>query len=343
MIKKTVDLSGWSILRQFNEWNRIASLIPSEPNFAGLRFWTYWNYLHHQIETIQTSFHNGTLKELSIIKTSMDDLVDKFVEVADMMADEEIHCFLPRNTNWKTPRHYKTVADALLVYVGDVRKLLETNQFIRKGDALMALATEYVKETDWEYFTFQAGMALDSYRAGYNLVSSCQEVNVDVEGNCLCCMARVMGCLGLQQQAHELYLQAVVFAGSMSWKIPSGGWYADAVQQIQIRRRLLEDEESRTRATQRQGIVTTLTIELGQLRCRAERVKCEQTLREFVLWLLQTHGPGGRLFTAQEALSSREASKVAFNVVALYDISKNSEYGERWVVLCEEIIKVQDC
>jgi hypothetical protein len=213
---------------------------------------------------------------------------------------------------------------------------------IKKGDALMEHASEKARETDWEYFIFQGLMAMDSYRAGYAVIQSCGEVFVEIEGSCLWSMARVMGMFGLYEQAHMLCLQAVMLAGTVSSRLPTGEWYTKAVEQIQLWRKTLEEEETRTRERQRAGIMASLCFELDELRSRADRVSDECSLRGFFLWLVQTHKPRDARFRdhAGEALGPREPCKVALNIVSMYDISKNSQFGDRWATLCEEIVKV---
>jgi len=276
------------------------------------------------------------------LNPSMDDFVEKFRRTAELMGHEETHLYLPVTTNWKSPSHFKNVSDEFLAEYEEVRRQVEVHILLRRGDSLMSLATKEIRKADWEYYSFQATMALDSYRAGYNLLLSCQTVNVEIEGKCLWSMAKVMSALGLEERAHELYLHAVVMAGEVSPRMPTGEWYADSITQIQIRRKIQEAHETKMRNLEREGVMASLSLEVCQLRSRAQRVNDEISLREFFAWLLQTHKSLDIRFkdAAREALGPREASKIALNVAAVYDVQKNAEFGERWLVLCEEIIKI---
>jgi len=259
----------------------------------------------------------------------------------DVLGNEETHLYLPNCKSWKSPEQYRLMAAEFLARVEDTRKALDVYFLIKKGDALMEHATEKARGTDWEYFIFQGLMAMDSYRAGYAVIQSCGEVFVEIEGNCLWSMARVMGMFGLNEQAHVLCLQAVMLAGTASSRLPTGEWYTKAVEQIQLRRKTLEEEETRTRERQRAGIMASLCFELDELRSQADRVTDECSLRGFFLWLVQTHKPRDARFRdhAWEALGPQEPCKVALNIVSMYDISKNSQFGDRWATLCEEIVK----
>jgi hypothetical protein len=364
VIKKSIHCASWHASRRFGEWQVIASLIPEELNFAGLRYEVYQRILEglvcglrkflgekgvgRKVVVKGKSTVNGEgavmveVEDIHELIPFMEWFVEKFRVAAMVMGNEETHSYLPKCKVWKSPEHYRLKAVEFLAQVDDTRKVLEVYFLMRKGDALMEHATEKVRETDWEYFCFQVTMAMDSYRAGYVIIQSCGEVNVEIEGQCLWSMARVMGLLGLHEQAHGLCLQAVILAGTVSSRLPTGEWYTDAVEQIELRRKTLEEEETRTQERQRVGIMASLCFDLDELRCRADRVSDECSLREFFLWLVQTHKPRDPRFRdhAREALGPREPCKVALNIVAMYDVSKNTQFGDRWATLCEEIVKV---
>jgi hypothetical protein len=363
VVKKTILSAGWQLLRRFGEWQVIAELMPEELNFAGLRYWSYQHFLVDYVGRVREFLEGKGLREVALkgnvvmmgectvlmevedirgLIPIMEGFVEKFRLAAMVMGNEETHSYLPKCKVWKSPEHYRLMAAEFLAQVDDTRKALEVYFLVKKGDALMEYATEKVRKMDWEYFCFQGMMAMDSYRAGYVVIQSCGEVDVEIEGRCLWSMARAMGLLGLHEQAHGLYLQAVMLAGTMSSRLPTGEWYAHAVEQIQIRRNRLEEEETRTRGRQRAGIMASLCFDLDELQCRADRVSDECSLRGFFLWLVQTHKPRDARFRdhAQEALGPGGQCKVALNVVAMYDVSKNTQFGDRWATLCEEIVKV---
>ena len=115
----------------------------------------------------------------------------------------------------------------------------------------------------------------------------------------------------------------------------------DAAEQVQQHRKRLENEESVARERDRRDILEQLTVELFELRSRAERVCDENSLREFFRWLLRMHPPrySCKRQAGGEMLEAVELSKVVLNVIGVYRVSEDN-CDALWMIFSEEIIKV---
>jgi len=271
--------------------------------------------------------------------------------MANTMSDEGKAILELYNPGDKNEEDYTEAAEGMIDRFTRVKMEIDARLALRQGDTLLDLATERARTVDPEYYKFQAMLALDSYRAAYLTVAESVHVNVELEGLCLWSMGRVMQqYLNLPKHAHRLYLTAVTLATTVSSALPSGVWYIDAVEHIQCYRRSLEQDEMKRREWYRAPTVEKLSLELTELRCRAESVKDESSLRDFLRWLLLRYRPkhflngkNGKtgVEISNDILESRELSKVVLNVMAVYDVSDKTKYDERWVVMCEEINRVR--
>jgi hypothetical protein len=340
-IKDSVVKQPWPISRRIQEWITIALHVPSEPHFVGLRFWTYYSTLKIELRNVEKALEQNDLTQMNYVMELLTEVLNKFQESMQFLNTEEGRPLMTKKTG-NEPGHYLACAEEILGRFQRVKMEIDTKSALAKGDALLELATEKVRESDIEYFKFQATLALESYRTAWGICSAYEEVVAELEGFCLWNMGRVMGLyLGLHESAHRLYLQAILLVTRMSPLLPNTGWFADAVTRIEeYRKQMLEGEERKKRREQ-DGIVDRLTFDLLQLYQRAERVKNEQTLRDFFHWLLNTHPPRYSNGSVRDALESRKLCKVVLSIIALYDSSKNHTFDETWEVFCEEIIKAQ--
>lgn len=340
-IKEAVIAQPWPISRRVQEWNAIAEHVPGEPHFVGLRFWTYYSTLKIELSHVEKLLAKNEVTTMGYVMDQLGMVLDKFQEAMSILGTlEECQALMTKKTNHNS-EHYLQSAEEVLDRFQRVKIEVDTRLCLDKGDKLLQLATEKVRETDLEYFKFQATLALESYRSAWGICSSYEDVVAELEGLCLWNMGRVMGLyLGLHDHAHRLYLQAVLLVTSCSSLLPSAGWFTDAVTRIEDYRKQMLEEEERRKRREREGVVDRLTFDLLQLYQRAERVKDEPTLREFFIWLLHTHPPRYPDGSVKDALESRKLCKVVLNVIALYDTSKSRTFDDTWEVLCEEIIKV---
>jgi hypothetical protein len=340
-IKEAILAQPWPISRRVQEWITIARNVPSEPHFVGLRFWSYYSTLKIELGNVEMALQKNDLTAVNYVMEMLMEVLDQFQESMQLLNTEEGRLILSRK-NGQEPEHYFECGEEILGRFQSVKMEVDTKLALARGDALLELATEKVRESDVEYFKFQALLALESYRTAWGICSAHEEVVAELEGLCLWNMGRVMGLyLGLHESAHRLYLQGVLLVTRISPLLPNAGWFADAVTRIEEYRRQMVEDEERKKRRERDGVVDRLTFDLLQLYQRAERVKDEQTLRNFFHWLLHTHPPRYSIGSVKDALESRKLCKVVLNIIALYDSSERHAFDEPWQVLCEEIIKVQ--
>jgi hypothetical protein len=342
-VKEAVESIDWSTIYRIREWQAISVQVPREPHFLGLLYWTYLSALKIELGKIDLGLPEGVTDDMKDAIPELQVIVDWLVLCMDAMASEggepEVDSF-PRF--WKSSDQYTTLGHGMLERFKRTRIEVETRWLLKKGDILLELATDRVRKIEFEYFEFQARLALDSYRSAYNVCTPGEDINVELEGMCLWSMGRVMGqYLDLHDHAHQLYLQAVKLAGAVSALLPNAEWYSDSVEKIQWYRKKVEDKENIQRRKKAEAAMGKLAIEMMQLHWRAEWVKDEQTLRAFFGWLLRTHPPPcTRTEVTREVLASRELSRVVLNIIAAYDASGNNKLDDSCEFLCEEIIKV---
>jgi len=348
-VKDTVDTSGLSVSQRIVEWKRLAYTIslPDGEHFIALRFWSLMSVLRMEMDNVEKALAQGEYEEVRLAVAAQQEVADRFTQcmlrMDDCDQDKIQQVFTARRPKeWDRELcSYRKVGQNTLSRFHRVRLTVETQTLLRQGDMLLGLATDRTRETDIEYFKFQAILALDMYRAAYHVCVGFEDVNVELEGLCLWSMGRVMGrYLGLEEHAHHLYLQGVAMVAQVTALVPSSEWYGDSVAQIQRYRRKMETEERRTRDAERANVLGRLTIELMELRSRAAIVGDNDSLREFFGWLLRTFPP--RRVKDKDGvrgiLEAREICKVVLNVIALYDDRECED--ELWVVFCEEVVKV---
>ena len=350
-VKLQVELLPRGILGRVNEWKDIMLRLPTESYFASLQFWGWHVVFKMEMANVeQMTFEGdpGSLDYAKQVVMLMEEAASNMkTAMAYVISDEGRAILELFNPGEKNEGDYTEAAEHMLDRLTRVKMEVDARLALRKGDALLELATERARSIDHEYYQFQAMLALDSYRAAYLTVAESVHVNVELEGLCLWSMGRVMQrYLNLPKHAHRLYLTAVTLATTVSSALPTGVWYLDAVEQIQSYRRKLEQDDMKRREWYRAPTVEKLSVELTELRCRAESVKDESSLRSFLRWLLLRYRPkhfmNGKngVDISNDILESRELSKVVLNVIAVYDVSDKTKYDERWVVMCEEINKV---
>ena len=348
-IKEAVDASGLSVSKRIIEWRRMGGCIslPDDEYFIGLKFWSHMSVLKMEMENVEKALADGEFEEVKAAVLAQQDVIDGFTECIEKMTafdNEMLRSMFRRRApkEWKDrePCQFHKLGQNILSRFHKIRLTVEAQSLLSQGDALLGLATNRAREIDIEYFKFQAILALDSYRAAYQMCVGFEDVNVELEGQCLWSMGRVMGkYLGLEEHAHHLYLQGVVMVAQMTGLVPKSEWYVDSVAQIQWYRKKLQVEEMKQRERERAGMMEILTVEMMELRCRASSVADNNSLREFFGWLIRTYPPrqmGGEDVT-KGILEAREICKVVLNVIALYDVRDCDD--EPWVVFCEEVIK----
>lgn len=340
-IKKAILAQSWSVSRRVQEWIILSEHVPSEPHFVAPRFWTFYSTLKIELLRLEEQLETNDLTAMIYVMDLLGQVLEKLQQTMQFMsAMEDGELFLMKGPKNSLER-YVLAAEEMLRLFRKVKMEFETRLCLNKGDALLNLATEKSRKGDIEYFKFQATLALESYRAAWGICSTHEDVVAELEGLCLWKMGRVMGLyLGLHEQAHRLYLQAVLLVTNVSPRLPSAGWLADAIARIEGYRRQMLEEEERRKRRERGGVLDKMTFDLLQLYQRAERVKDERTLREFFRWLLHAHPPRYADGSVRDALESRKICKVVLNVIALYDTSTGHSFDDVWEALCEEIIKV---
>ena len=350
-VKDTVDALGLSLSQRIVEWKLLAYGIslPHEDYFKVLRSWSHMSVLKMEMDNVEKALAEGDYDEVRLAVAAQQEIADRFTECMQNMDNYDQDMFRQvfkghAHKEWrdKKPRSIREVGEEVMARYRRVRVAIETQTLLQQGDMLLGVATDRVRETDVEYFKFQAILALDRYRAAYHHCVGFEEVNVELEGLCLWSMGRVMGrYLGLEEHAHHLYLQGVAMVAMVTPLVPKSEWYVDSVAQIQGYRKKMEEDETRTRHAERAGVLGRLTMELMELRSRAAFVGCNESLREFFGWLLRTFPPrhvDNNKDGVWEILEAREICKVVLNVIALYDVHDHED--EVWVVFCEEVIKV---
>jgi len=349
-VKDTVDTLGLSLSQRILEWKRLALTIslPDEEYFMALRFWSHMSVLKMEMENVEKALVEGDYDEVRLAVAAQQEIADRFTECMRKMDNYDQEMFRqlfksrgPKEWRDRDPCNIRKIGENVLSRYHRVRITVETQTLLRQGDMLLGLATPRAKETDVEYFKFQAILALDMYRAAYHHCVELEDVNVELEGLCLWSMGRVMGkYLGLEEHAHHLYLQGVAMVAMVTALVPKSEWYVDSVAQIQRYRKKMEREEMKRRDEERAGTLGRLTVELMELRSRAAFVGCNDSLREFFGWLLRTYPPRhvDNKDGVREILEAREICKVVLNVIALYDVRDCED--DVWGVFCEEIIKV---
>jgi hypothetical protein len=351
-VKDTVDTLGLSLSQRILEWKVLVSTISlsREDYFMLLRSWSQLSFLKMEMDNVEKALAEGDYDEVRLAVAAQQEIAVKFTEGLQNMDNYDVdkfrHVFkgrAPKDMRDINPSSIREIGEKVLARYHRVRVAIETQTLLQQGDMLLGLATDRARETDVEYFKFQAILALDRYRAAYHHCVGFEQVNIELEGLCLWSMGRVMGrYLGLEEHAHHLYLQGVAMVAMMTGLVPKSEWYVDSVAQIQGYRKKMEEEEMRRRHAERAGVLGRLTMELMELRSRAAFVGCNESLREFFGWLLRTFPPrhvDSNKDGVWEILEAREICKVVLNVIALYDVHDNEE-DEVWVVFCEEVIKV---
>jgi hypothetical protein len=334
----------WTIPQRMREWIQIASTVPTDDYFVANRFFSHHSCVRMEMDNVETCLAEGNLNETMEAITVMQYPIDIFTRCMEIISSVEGRKFLPQVREWKDPQHYCKLGEEMLTRYSKIKRDVETRILLRQGDTLLNIATDRVRETNADYFRFQAMLALDAYRMAYQRCIACEETNFDLEGFCLWSMGRVLGkYLGLEEHAHDLLLRAVAMVTIVSALLPTSEWYTDAVEQIQQYRKKLEDEALIYRQRERAGILDQLTVELFELHSQAERVFDEYSLREFFQWLLRTHRPrySSKTEIGGDILESRELSKVVLNVIAVYDVPDKHVCDDLWMALSEEIIKVR--
>jgi hypothetical protein len=342
-IKQAIEEMKWSPRRRLEEWYSVADMVPNDPHFAGLQFWTHVSVLRLAMPSFEEALKNGEIDEIKESIPRLKQVVEGFKAGLQIMSSPERLDLLPLEQRWKTPEHYAMLGSTTVERVKRLCQETDVRWYLRQGDALLSLATDRIQNTDPEYFRFQALLALDSYRAAYNCSTGLDDFDAELKGKCLWAMGHVMGrYLDRHDQAHELFVETVKLITSLSGVLPGDPWYADAVDQIQQHRQQMQDKEARRNCQDRRATMEALTVQLNALQCRAESVRDEYSLREFLQWLLRTYPPRCREVSVNMVglLESRELRKVVLNVVGVYDVKKNEGSGKEWQVLSEEIVKV---
>lgn len=343
-ITATLKLLNWTIPQRMTEWIGVASSVPLDDYFVANRFYAHLSCLRMEMENTEEALKEGKLDEVKDTITVMRYPVDVVIRCLEIISSVEGRKLLPTYREWRCPKHYRELGELMFVRFYKIQRDVEARILLRQGNALLELATDRIREKDEDYFKFQAMLALDSYRSAYQVCTSYEEVNVELEGLCLWSMGRVMGkYLALDHHAHALYFKAVKMVGMLTTLPPTSEWYTDAAEQVQQHRKRQENEEIIARERERRGLLEQLTLELFELRSRAERVYDENSLREFFRWLLRTHRPkpSCKMQATGEMLEAGELSKVVLNVIGVYRVSeKDNCDDELWMVFSEEIIKV---
>ena len=339
-VRLVIENSGWSLRQQVTEYYDMVKCAPEEEHYWGIRFWFELSISRMQIRYLERCVSTHRIEDVKEGVVALEKLVDQFKETLHTEPPKD--CIIPV-PHWEAEDYYTTGGQKLTSEYTKLCKDVEVRWLLSQGNKLLEVITERTRQIEPDYFRFQAMLALDSYRAAYQICETLDDVNVELEGLCLWSMARVTGSyLSLHTQAHELYLAAVMLVGMNCAVSPDEEWYKDSIQQIQSHRKRLEDEETKCKESRRAGVMGHLYFEMVELQNRADRVKDEISLRAFFQWLLRTHPP--RFSRAEVGVSGllecRELSKVVLNVIGAYDRSRNEGIGVSWEVMCEEIIKV---
>lgn len=340
MRNKMVDL-GWDLARRIREWLVIAATVPIDDYYVAPRFWSHFGCMQMEIDSLERLLEEGALGETKEAVEVMQVGFDISRHCLGIMVSAEGEKWLPTYHGFKGVDYYQKMGDVPFHRFLKIKRDLGTKLSLHKGDTLLALVKEGDKQLDEDYFRFQAMFALDAYRAAYQVCTGYEGVNFELEGLCLWSMGVVLGrYLGLEEQAHELFLQAVRMSTIVTGAAPASHWYKDSVENVERYRKRVEIEEMKFRQAEREGVMENLTFELFELQARSERVKNEKTLREFFVWLLRTHiPPSSRKIVERPVLESRDLGKVVLNVIAIYSGSAGG-CDQSWTVLSEEIIKV---
>jgi hypothetical protein len=336
--KVAIGNSNWPVSRRIKEWALVASNVPLDEYFAGLRYWTYVSILKMEITEVEKCLEGGDLEETKNALDVIQDITSSFLPCMKLISSAEDLNTLPDCRDWNEPQYYCEKADELFGRVQDVRWGLSVRLLLRQGDTILELATDRSKRVDEEYFKFQAIMALDSYRSAYIKCSCRHGFQVGLEAFCLFSMGRLMGnYLGLEEHAYNLFQQAVEL---MQHNPPESKWYSDAVAWIQSYQMRMAEEEKESQSPVRTEVMEILSMELMELQSRAQMVSDEGTLRQFFDWLLRTHNPRhDEQDSVSGVLESRELSKVTLNVIGVYKSATDS-CETLWQVLSGEIVKV---
>ena len=334
---------NWTMQQRMEEWIQVAATVPLDEYFVANRFFSHLSIIRMEMDNLETVLGEGKLDEAKDAIRIMQYPADVVIRCMEIISSVEGRKYLPTCGLWKCPRFYRQMGGGLLVRYNKAKRDVDTLNLLRQGDALLALATDRVKEEDEDSFNFQAMLALESYRAAYQVCIKYVHVNMELEGLCLWSMGRVMGkYLGLEEHAYKLYFRGVEMVGMVSALLPTGEWYTDAVEKIQEHRHKLEKEENQSREKERAGILEQLAVELFELHSRAESVFDENSLRQFFRWLLRTYRPPNSSNTqvGGERFEAGKLSKVVLNVIGVYHVSEKDNCDGLWIVFSEEIVKV---
>lgn len=342
-IHTAVYRMNWTFARRVHEWKLIAQVAPNDPYFTATRFWSHYHVMLMEMTNLENFLAEGNIDETRDGVAIMQEVADEMTRYIDILASPAGEKYLPCFDPWTDPQYSRKVSWDTFQRFNRVKMELHVWNLLRKGNSLLDLATDRMREVNRDYFTFQALLAMDSYRTAYQLCARFEEINVELEARCIWSMGRVAGkYLGLDEHAYYLYFQVVKLVVAFNSLLPRGEWYADSVEQIQLYQKKMEAKELKQQEQERAQMLEILAAELIELQSRAEGVKDEKSLREFFRWLLHTHQPRypGPTEIACGMLESRELCKVVLNVIAVYDISGHNNCDDPWIVLCEEIVKV---
>lgn len=133
---------------------------------------------------------------------------------------------------------------------------------------------------------YLASSAQDIYRDALRLATG---RDVEIEGEIVVKLARFFDLiLRLPPTAHAMYLRAVQLASALSPMLPTGKWYADAVDAVQKHRDELASKETRQWHEMRKPYLEILKVQIDELEAEDKKLTNDW---DFAKWLWVKHPP----------------------------------------------------
>jgi hypothetical protein len=279
--------------------------------------------LHHAIR----HFEAGRWAPAMSLLKSQDALIDVLVNVEDTYQKAAA-----MDSSWIPLEGFESGKASLTRIEFDMQlAMCRASQLIHMGDMHFREAETGVAED----MMGRAQLAQDDYRAALFCATG---EDIELEGTALSRLARFYCKIAkLPVPAHQLYLRAIQLAASLSPALPKGNWYTESVAAVQKHRDELQAQEANEWAAKREPILQKLSVDIEKLRTSktmSNREFCEFIFKE---WSPKTEGAAE---PPRDPLDPCGLSKKnLLKVIQRYHTDRNSQSGEEWLVLCEEISK----
>src|SRR5439155_26391437 len=99
-----------------------------------------------EMENTEEALKEGKLDETKATITIMQYPVDIVLRCLEIIFSVHGRKLLPTHGEWRCPKHYRGLGEAMLARVYKVQRDVDTRILLRQGDSLLELATDRVRE-----------------------------------------------------------------------------------------------------------------------------------------------------------------------------------------------------